>query len=152
MKKFLLYNAYVIIFLMLIISLSNCNVNKKDEKNRIKQIYCNHINKKSSNSNFDSANIEIKHYLGKYGDAYCAVIKGDKPEIAIPLTIYTIKFEDEEFEFKYLPEIISVYYNNEYHYLNEACQDGILTVKDIKKLEKYCNVLFYFNIWGKIGY
>ncbi len=54
------------------------------------------------------------------------------------LNTYVINIENEEFEFKYLPEFISVYHNNKYYNLIEVCKGDLFTLEEINQLHKYC--------------
>lgn len=111
-------------------------------ENNIKDIYCNYHNNNSSYVNLKPSDVNIKFYLGKYGNAYCAIIEGDMPQVGV-LDTYTIKTSDGEFIFKYMPEIISVYYKGNYYHIKDAYDKGILTSKNINSLYNYCSKNLY---------
>ena len=81
----------------------------------------------------------ILYYLGKYGDAYCAIIEWDFPPVDTVLITYSVIVEGETFEFRYIPEFISVYYNNEYYHIVEACRLGVFSLENIRDLHEYFN-------------
>ena len=109
----------------------------------IKQACCNYWD----NDYFKLEDYRIKDYLGQYGDAYCAIIIGDSSPLSI--VSYTITLEGKEFVFNLVPEFISIYYNNTYYPLGEACELGIINIDDLEYIYayfyKYCNN--YIWIW-----
>ncbi len=137
MKKIFL----IFMSIMLILCFTGCNEKEEDDltkdiENIIKETYCDHINSEGVVSNLTQEDVIIKNYLGKYSDAYCAVIYGNAPVIAVPQ--YTITIQNKEFIFMYLPEVISVYYGGKYYTLKDACFEEILTLNDIEKLYEHC--------------
>ena len=54
-----------------------------------------------------------------------------------PSPFYVCFVGKEMYKIKYLPEIISVYYENYYYTLQDACLKGIITKEILDKLDCY---------------
>lgn len=141
MKK-LLVIVVVVVFMTYMIGCTGKGEISKQVENNIKDIYCGYHNNNSSYINLKSSEVNIKFYLGKYGNAHCAIIEGDMPQVGV-LDTYVIKTSDGEFIFKYMPEIISVYYQGNYYHIKDAYAKGILTSENINSLYNYCNNNLY---------
>ena len=123
--------------LLFSITLVGCNNNStKSDEEMIIDIYCDYINSQYGYSKFSRDDQKIKYYLGKYGEAHCAIIEGDRP--VVDMVPYYVEIEGEKFKFKCVPETISVYYKDKYYHLIEACEEGILTLEDVRSLHEYC--------------
>ena len=119
--------------------------------NKIKNIY---RDKKGLSS---TEEVVIKYMLGVYGpnqDIYAAIIEGDCVEMsktekyyyAFPYSTMGLTVTDNEYqsfhtkidnrccvEFEYLPEVISIYYENKYYNIWDACNLEIIYYDVFKK-------------------
>lgn len=136
-KLFLLFG--VLLFTLMCVSCKKTNLTPEE---MIVEIYCEYINSASNYSTIRPKDVKIKYYLGKYNDAYCAIIEGDAPIIDVS-DIYVVNVQGESFNFQYIPEIISVYHNNNYYHIIDACNEGILSLEDVKSLYRYFNNNIY---------
>ena len=130
-KFFILFG--ILLFSMICVS---CKRNITPEE-MIIQIYCDHVNSEFGYEQLTPEDVKIIYFLGQYGDAYCAYIENDRTPLP-ELHPYYITIEGELFEFRHIPEVISVYYNNKYYFLWDACEEGILSLEDVKALNEYC--------------
>ena len=144
----------LLIGLLLLICLTGCKkqLSYQDE-NMIKQIYVDHCNKRREDSyKLKVEDITIKYYLGEYDDKHIAIIKGDGVRVDIfPFlgdSYYCLNKESlnkekiEIYVFKYVPEMISVYYKNKYYTIIEAYEQGIMTNEEMRKIENDLNKIF----------
>ena len=113
------------------------NINKINEIKYIKEVVVDDYNTSSEN-NLTINDIEILYYLGKYGDAYCAITKYDSPIIFPIEETYKVSIDNEEFMCKFIPEYITVYLNDKRYNLITACELGIMNKEDVAKLHSYC--------------
>lgn len=99
--------------------------------NLIKEIYSEKINNESKN-HISADDVNILHYIGKYGNSYVAIIEGDV--LAIPERDILIA----DLFFSYELESISVYNERTYYSLKQAYELGIINYEQLVKIyEKY---------------
>ena len=137
--------------LVLNITLVGCNktgnakLNAKTER-YIKQCYLEwYISKYSDLSeSYTIDDVHIKHYFGNFDGKKIALIEGDT--IKSPLAVYPpiyppyyCSIDGQEYEIKIFPEIISVYYENKYYKLGDACKEGLITKEILDQLDCYVN-------------
>ena len=107
----------------------------------IKQCYINYQKSKNSSYSENIDDVIIKHYYGDFDGIKVAVIKGDisgnQIDIPDPFVYYVCLVGKTPYKIRFLPEIISVYYENNYYTLKEACLKGIITKKILDKLDCY---------------
>lgn len=120
---------------------SRCDYSTYDELSEVEELYiketfCNHVHSQSKYSKITPDDVKIKYYLGKYNNAYVAVIEGNRKTTLVYEKYYYIQVEDDMYIFEYLPEFMSVYYNNTYYYYIDAYELGILTGEDVKELNR----------------
>ena len=101
----------------------------------IKNAYANNINENRVDL-LKAEDVNILRYYGKINDKHLVVIKGDSELIPNLEQNYFVSVEGEYYSFEYLPEVISVYYQNKYYSLNEACNLGFFTKNNIMELQK----------------
>ena len=137
-KLFILFG--ILLFSLICVSCKHSNITPEE---MIVEIYCDHINSDFGYKKLTPKDVKIKYFLGQYGDAYCAFIEGDIANVLLEMYPYYVTIEGETFEFRNLPEMLSVYYNNKYYSLITACNEGILSLEDVKALHEYCNNYVY---------
>lgn len=130
MKKIIGFIVILICFFIL----NGCSENQKlskEEELYIKTIYA------SRRGNLSIEDVNIKYYLGEYEEAHVAIIENDfRSHWELELPIDVIFINDKQYNFGYDKEIISVYYQNEYYYLDDEFLLSIFTEEDIKNIHK----------------
>ena len=100
----------------------------EEEMLQIKKAFYVHFNGDFGKFEETLPKMRIKHYLGKVGDLYVAVVKDDVPMLLLPSAksyfagLYT---------FRYLPEVVSVYKDNIYYSLSEMSLRGEMSEEDL---------------------
>ncbi len=104
----------------------------------IKQCYVNYHMAKDPVYFVTIDNVTIKYYYGDFDGIQIAVIKGDVGGNLIERPpFYVCLIEGKIYSIKYLPEIISVYYENNYYTLPDACEKGLITKAILDQLDCY---------------
>lgn len=112
----------------------------------IKKCYLNWLNKRHYNTTLDDIN--VKKYIGCYEGIHIAVIEDDIRTIQLTPTLFDYRYylciittpkDCFMYTMERLPEVISVYYDNQYFELYKACEEGFITEDFMNKL---CNFLY----------
>ena len=113
-------------------------LNMETEK-YIKQCVINYHKLKNELYSKTIDDIIIKHYYGDFNGVHIAVIKGDVENVlaVVGPPFYICYVEGNGYLIKYLPEIISVYYENKYYTLSDACMEGLITKEILDQLDCY---------------
>ena len=136
----------ILLFMILLLNITLVGCNKKgnaklDAKTElyIKQCVINYNRLKNSSYSKTIDDIYIKYYYGDFDGIKIAVIEGDTISnlAVVRKPFYVCYVEENAYLIKCLPEIISVYYENNYHTLPDACKDGLITKKILDQLDCY---------------
>jgi hypothetical protein len=143
----------VLVVILCGISLIGCNNKDDNEENNnsqevtldaetekyIKECFWNYRKEKFPGNLSTIDDITIKHYYGDFDGIKIAVILGDgvKTICVVGPPYYYCLVENKFFMIKYLPEIISVYYENNYYTLIDACMEGLITEEILDQLDCY---------------
>ena len=116
----------------------NVILNMETEK-YIKQCVINYHKLKNELYSKTIDDIIIKHYYGDFNGVQIAVIKGDVENVltVVGSPFYICYVEGNGYLIKYLPEIISVYHENNYYTLSDACLEGLITKDILYQLDCY---------------
>ena len=143
------------ISLIFIMCLVGCDGNKncktkneevtlsKETETYIKQCVISYHTLKNPSYSKNIDDIIIKQYFGNFDGVHIAVILGDvisrqiQPIYDFDLPYYGCFIENISYKIKFLPEIISVYYENTYHTLIDACDEGMITKEILDQLDCY---------------
>lgn len=115
----------------------------KEEELYIKETYCNYMHSKSKYTTITPDDVKMKYYLGKYGNAYVAVMESDRLTIAAYAEYYDVNVDGNIYLFKFLPQFMSVYVDGMYYYIKNAYELGLLTSEDIKEIK--CIFMKFFE-------
>ncbi len=119
---------------------SNNDKLTKNKETEIKEIYINYMNNKFNDCNYKVQDVQIKYYLGKYNNAEVVIIENDTKKMNVKKECNRGYFVSNIY-FEYLPEFISVYYENEYYRLQDAFENSILLYENINSIKEKFKVI-----------
>lgn len=102
-----------------------------------------YISKGGNKEGILAKNFKIMHYFGKYRGAYVVVIANESVSSILPVPgdRYGVYARNKMYTFTYLPQPISVFYDNQYYLLNSKEMFGFFTEDEMDMIyNRFCQI------------